>query len=75
MQRVITLDESQLGAGLALCDDSQQASFFNEFCKELAKACETSYNAHKQLAMVADKLTPQAKELLEMLSLKSGVRT
>ncbi len=60
-----------VGALLAQSDDHAQIAFFKAFVKE-CKSWGTSYQVEMQLAFVNDKLTPDERETLSMLSYKGG---
>lgn len=64
----VTLSPSQLGAGLANENSREQAAFLTSFLDELRKLCGTNYNVQMQLAHVADELSSEDREALEMLS-------
>jgi len=56
-----------VGAKLAREDDNSQVEFFKAFVKE-CKSWGTDYQVGVQLAFVNDKLTPEEREVLAMLS-------
>lgn len=70
MKRGLIIDFNSVAAYLAHEDAKTQAEFFNAFVKELNVCCETHHAAEMQMAYVAEKLTPETKTRLAMLTFK-----
>ena len=64
----VTLSPSQLGAGLANESNIEQAAFLTSFLCELRKLCGSHFNVEMQLAHIAQELSAEDREALEMLS-------
>lgn len=64
----VRIDPRELGAALAHLDDSEQAAFLTEFCRELRAVAGTNFNAGICLRAVNESISALARLRMELIN-------